>query len=384
MVLTDAPSNYSSIHDDLVYVVYDAKSGDSTTYPNYKYIADIYVNGTLVATVRKVQQPTTGHGIFSIGNIIRNYIATTFNPSPSVLVSQKLASTDFFLNVVVKFGEEYNYTSYYDELVDDSRIFFNNYNGRLVGTTSSLTSKTDKLATNNNLSGKVLLSSSFYLVPYFPTSTSAVTVNVTPNGSGSSFSTSFTPTAAYELQVLNLSPVALNAIHAGAIASDTTSYTVTIGSQTYIIKVICEAMYSTYMVHFLNRYGGFESFLFPKVSRTKYKIEKKDFGKLNYTVDGSGIIQTKNTNGVYNENRSVYSVQYDEKLTLNSDLLTDSEYTWLADLILSPMVFIQDGAYFFPVVISANDYEPKKAVNDDLTNLTIEIEYGQPLNAQYR
>lgn len=378
------PADYSSVHGDLIYTVYDAHSADSDTYPNYKYIADVYVDGSLIARIRKVQNPTTGIGIFNIGQVVRNYLATSFDPSPSILVSQQLGSGAFYIPVIVKFGEEYSYASYYDITVDSERKFFNNYNARLVGSTSSLTAKADKLATNNSLTGRVLHSSSFYFVPYFPTSTSLVSVSVTPSGGGSAFSTSFTPSSAYNLQVINISPGALNALHAGAITSSVKYYTVQIGSETYTIYIDCEAMYDTYMVHFLNQYGGFESKLFTKVSRKKYKVDRKDFGKLNYTVDSSGVVSYKNSNGVYNESRSVYSAQFEEKLTLNSDLLTDAEYTWLADLIFSPMVYIQEGAYFFPAVLSESDYEPKKAINDDLTNLAITVEYGQALNAQYR
>jgi hypothetical protein len=384
MVLTDVPVAYSSVHGDLIYCVFDPHSNDSTTYPNYKYIADIYVSGTLVARVRKAQNPVTGHGVFNISEIVRNYLVTTFNPSPTALVSQSLITGQFFVPVIINFGEEYSYTSYYDVLIDDERTFFNSYDGRLTGLANVLTPKINKLVTNNPLSGKVLLTSSFYLVNYFPTTTASVTVTVTPTGGGSSFSTSFTPGNAYELQVLNIAPVALNALHAGAITSNTTSYTVQVGSQIYTVYLTCEAMYQTYMIHFLNQYGGFESILFTKVSRTKYKVDRKDFGKLNYTVSNSGIISYKNTNGVYNEGLSTYAAQYEERLTLNSDLLTDAEYTWLRDLILSPMVYIQDGAYFFPVTIEDNDYEPKKAINDDLTNLTITIKYGQNLNSQFR
>jgi hypothetical protein len=53
-----------------------------------------------------------------------------------------------------------------------------------------------------------------------------------------------------------------------------------------------------------------------------------------------------------------------------------------SDLILSPMVFIEDGGYFFPCVISDSNYEPKKFINDDLTNLTMNVEFGKQLNAQ--
>ncbi len=384
MNILSTPSVYSSVHDDLIYTVYDAHAADSATFPNYKYIGDVYVGATLVARLKKVQDPTTGIGIFNIGQIVRNYLATTFNPTGGVLRAQTLADGQFKIAVIMKFGEEYSYTATLNIVADSARTFFNNYNGRLLGTTSSLSSKTDAFASNNPLRGQVTFASNFYLVPYFPTTVEAVTVTVTPTGGGSALLTSFTPLTIFDLQVLNLSPQALNAIASGTITSNTKSYTVTIGGLVYRIEIVCEPIYTTYMVHFLNRYGGFESKLFNKVSRKTFDVTKKDFGKLPYTVDGAGVPTYKNANGVYNESRSVYSSQFKEKMVLNTDLLTDGEYQWLADLIISPMVYLEEAGYFFPVVLSENTYDFRKVINDDLSNLTISLEFGNQLNAQYR
>lgn len=387
MTITATPADYSSVHGDLIYTVYDAHSTDSATYPNYKYVADVYVNSTLVATLRKVQDPTTGVGVFNIGQVVRNYLATAFNPTPANIVAQTLGSNDFYVSVVVKFGEEYDFTTYVDLAIDSARRFYNHYNGRIAGALTPLSSKVDNLATNNSLRGEILLSSSFYLVPFLANISGLFQiklVTVTPYGGGTPLSTAFTATQGVHLYVLNLSPVVLNSLQAGTITAATKYYTVQIGSQVYRIDLICEPRYETYTLHFLNQYGGFESKLFTKVSRTKYKVERKDFGKLNYTVDNTGAVNYWNSNGVYNESRSVYSAQIEERLTLNTDLLTNEDYVWLSDLIFSPMVFLQDGEYFLPVVIQEDDYEPKKTINDDLTNLTITVEFGQQLNAQYR
>jgi hypothetical protein len=315
---------------------------------------------------------------------VRNYLAATFNPAAGAIVAQQLADGQFSLSITMKFGEEYGFTAYFALVSDSARIFFNNYNGRLIGTTSSLSAFANKIATNQPSVANLMLANSYYFISYFTTNTSGISYTVTPSGGGSAFSGTITPGTSNEMIIINASPVALNAVHAGAITAATTSYTVQVGSQTYTFKIFCESQYQTNMIHFLNQYGGFESKIFGKVSRKIIEIEKADFGKLPYTVDGSGVVTYKNANGVYNESRSVYSSQYIEKLTLNSDLLTDAEYRWLADLILSPMVFIEDGGYFFPCVITDTNYEVKKFINDDLTNLTISVEFGKQLNAQFR
>lgn len=384
MTILSTPAAYSSLHDDLVYIVSDPKTADPVTYPGYQFVGDVYVDATLVARLKRVPDPETLVGKFNIAQIVRNYVAMVFNPTANVLVPQQLGDGVFRVSVTMKFGEQYDTTTTYEITNDSTRVFFNHYNGKRVGTQSALTSFADKVASNRPLVNKVLLTSSFCFVPYFPTTTSAVSYIVTPTGGGSVFSTTFTPGNALDMQILNLAPVAINAVNAGTINASTTSYTVQIGSETYTFKIICEPVHTPYTLHFLNKYSGFESFIFSKVSRRTLEIQKKDYGRLAYNVDGSGVVSYRNANGVYNESRSTYSAQYKEKLDLNSDLLTDGEYTWLSDLILSPMVYLEDSGYFVPVIISASTYEPKKYINDELTNLLISLEFGSNYSSQYR
>lgn len=379
------PSAYSSFQDDLIYTVADSdKVADPDTYPNFKFIADVYIGGNLVVRLKAVPDPVTGIGIFNVGSIVRSYAAMTFNPAVGSMVADTYGDGEWTVSVTMRFGEEWDYTPTYDLIVDSTRTYFNNYNGRLFGTTSSLTGKIDKVISNRPLSGITMLSSGYLLIPYFPTSISPVSVTITPSGGGSGFTTSFTPGAANVLQLLNVAPANLNALHAGAITSGNTSYTVLIGGQTYTFKVICEPQYTPYTLHFLNQYGGFDTKIFNKVSRKTFDIERKDYGRQPYTIDGDGQVSYKSNNGVYNERRSTYSSLFKEKMVLNTDLLTDAEYAWLEDLLLSPIIYLEENGYFFPVVITDNNYEAKKVINDDLTNLTINIEFGNQLNAQFR
>lgn len=385
LTITATPAAYSSLQGDLIYTVSDSgKTTDPVTFPNFKFIGDVYVGAILVARLKKVPNPVTGIGIFNVGSVIRNYLATTFNPLINTLVAQEMGDTALNLTVTMKFGEEYALTPFLNVTVDSPRVFFNNYNGRLVGITSSMLRVLDRVASNRPFIGKTLLTSTYNLIPYFPTVTTPVPLIVTTYGGGIVLTTTFTPSAANTMQVLNVSPVCLNALQPGTIVPGTFMYTVQIADLTYTFMVICEPIYQPYMLHFLNQYGGFDSRIFSKVSRKTFDITRADFGKLPYTVDGGGVVTYKSNNNVYNENRSTYSVQITEKLQLNSDMLNDGEYAWLADLILSPMIYIEDGGYLFPCVITDTSYEPKRVVNDDLTNLTINIEYGTQLNAQYR
>lgn len=384
LTIKDTPDTYSSVHDCLVYTVLESTMvADPDTYPNFKYIADVYVNGALVARIRKIPDPTYGFGVFDVSQIVRNYVSATFEPVPNALVCWKMAQGKFYVDVQLKFGYEYDFTSYYDVTVDDSRVFYNNYNARKNGYNSDIATVVNDIASRRPNINKIIHGTPYLLIPYFPTNTTEVPVIITPS-SGSVLNTSFTPAASNELHVLNLSPSAINNISPGKIPASLRYYTVEVGGQAYRFNLTCEAQYQVYMLHFLNRYGGFESRMFNKVSRTKFKIDRETYGRLPYEITNTGAVMDKDSFGVYLPSRSVYSSQQEESMTLNTDFLTDAEYKWLSDLIFSTMVFLEDAGYFYPVVITNSNYEPKKSINDDLTNLSIDIDFGQQLNAQYR
>jgi hypothetical protein len=641
IVINANPGIQYSANGDLIFTVYESvKANDPVTYPDYKYVADIYIGVTLVARLKKVPQPDNKRGVFNIGNIVRNYLATTFNPDPLTFQAQQLGLTEFFINATVKFGEEYGFVLYTNRTVDAERIYYNHYNGRMLGATTILPSVLDKAASARPYAGAVGRDSNSSFIPYFPSSASPITITVSKYGSGPttpysnvewgyfatdpttgidsrsmqfslpyayganalninytsvatgmylvlkekitqpvkttwfnttfnngtipdyvfkapvtiglyryyisripvvldsttysivfgngspappspvgavSFTTTITPTnttpaiapgstlvlteatspnfingdgqlkingaifqdifssgsiavnlpigasysfeaynntatsasnpkirlkvtkgatvifdsqisaapgasiiktgvvknAAYRfeittvdtttpvtpididdndpvpftmpLQILNLSPGVINNYIPNFIDDSVDYYTVQIGSGNVLrYNVICEPRYQKYNIHFLNRYGGFDTKLFSKVSRKTIDVAKSSFSQLPYKIDSNGAVSYNNANGVYHETKSTYSSQYTEKLILNSDLLNDAEYTWLADLIISPLVYVEMNGYFVPCSITQSNYEFKKVVNDKLTNLTIDVEFGDQFNAQYR
>jgi len=393
LTIQNTPGTYFSVNGDLVFTCVDlVKAADPVTYPDYKYIADIYIDSIMVGRLKSVPTRVNLMGRFNIASIVRNYIAAAFNPATG-LRSQELGSEEFFIDVQVKFGEEYDFTLYTNVTVDSSRTYYGHYNGRLLGTDTYLAAYVDKVATSRPQAAPIYRGSNNCFVPFLPTDTDTITLEIKRYSEGGLTGTTtatFNPAAANTLQIFNCSPAGINASTPNFIDLNVKYYTVefqtpNISDDSLLrFDLICEGRYEVFSVHFLNRFGGFETRDFTKVSRKTIDIEKMEFGKLGYTMDASGMISYKNANNVYNETRSVYSSQYKEKMVLNTDLLTDAEYLWMADLVLSPMVYIEMNGYFLPAVVVGNNYEYKKTINDKLTNLTINLEFGEQYNAQYR
>jgi hypothetical protein len=337
--------------------------------------------------------PVNGRGVFDISKVVRDYITLNFSPDASNIRVQEMGSGEFFIDVVCKFGENDNGTVTTDIVTDSSRRYYNHYNSRLVGSDTILSDFLDKPLTNRPLTGNTVeLDDDFLFIPYFPTDGDDVTIELKSydsSGLQDSKTVVRTPTAANILQLYNASPTGVN-IGTPIVVSDTLYYTVQFlnpnisDEPLYRFDITCEPKYETHKLHFLNKFGGFETFPFRKVSRRRVEMEKKDFRQRGYSMDASGVISRYNSNNVYREERSTYSSTFDEKLKLSSDFLSDGEYTWLSELVLSPLVYIEESGYFLPITIRQNDYEFKKRVNDKLTTLSLEIEYGGKYNAQFR
>lgn len=388
IVVKTYPGTYQSVHGDLIYVVHEAtKVADPVTYPDYRYLADIYQGAELITRLKAYPDPTTGMGIFNISNILRNYITPAFNPTSGDIFAQTLNSGDFNVSGVVVFGEEYNFVQYPATIAGVGRKFFGHYNGRLLGTATNLSDYYGKVASVRPDRSPIYKNAAFNLIPYFQNGSDIdFTITFFPSGSSTIDSIAAGSTIDSSMIVFNCSFDNINQYYFANTLPDTDEYfeIAFANNRVLTFDLKCEPKHTVYSLHFLNRLGGFESRDFTKLSRKLLEIEKKDFGKLPYTVNASGVVSYYNSNNVYNETRTVYSSQYKEKMTLNTDVLTDGEYTWLGDLILSPMVYIEMDGYFIPIIISSNNYEFKKSVNDKITNLTLSIEFGDQFNTQYR
>lgn len=394
LVLNANPSGYPSAHGDNIFVVFDSvKSANSEAYPDYKYVCDVYIGATLVTRLKKVPQPDNSRGVFNVGPIIRAYVSSVFNPTPAVLRAQQSGLNEFFVTATMKFGDEYDLTTYTNLLVDSARNYYNHYNGRLLGVTSNLDEYTDKALTVRPFATPVNENDAFCFISFLPTDTDNVTLSIKAyNSAGVLLGTitqAYAPSAANTLQIFNVAPSVIGT-HTPGFLANAAYYTVEFqtpndtGDSLLRFDITCEAIYEVKTLHFLNRFGGFESKNFSKVSKKSTTINKSEFGKLPYTISSVGAVEYFNSNKVYNEIRSVYASRYQEKLTLNTDILSDEEYIWLADLVHSPLVYLEDSGYFIPVVISQNNYDFRKRQTDKLTNLTLDIEFGESFTTQYR
>jgi hypothetical protein len=413
IVLNSTPASYSSFNGDILFTAYESvKANDPVTYPNYKYVCDVYIGGSMIFRAKAFPNPVNKRGVFNIAPIVRSYIATQFHPTASGILAQQFGANEFYLDIQCKFGEEYSFTTYTNLTIDSTRRYYNHYNSQLYNSTTILPNYVDHLATNRPYSNSLLYNSAGYYVPYFsvsgtlvvsvtaynPTSAHILTTDGefiliegrrlslagSPSYTTSTGSITLSPTAG-SLQELNLCPSAINHDIPGMISSSTLFYIVTInGSDQLLFVITDECIHTPYTIHFMNQLGGFESVDFRKLSRKTYDIEKKTYVQQPFRMDGSGNMYYTYFTTV-NESLTTYASQYKEKLKLSTDFLQDGDWSWLRELQFSPLVYLAKNGFLFPVSVSGNGYEEKKYVNDrKVSAMIIDIEYGVQLNAQYR
>lgn len=390
------PVDYSSAHGDLIFTLLeDTKPFNSSLYPDYKYVCDVYIGGVLVARLKSFPRPDDKIGVFNIGNIIRNYLPQFFDPTLNVLLSNRFGDGSFSVNVICRFGEEYGTTIFTNIIIDTQRTYFNHYNGRLTGQATILSDYLDKVMSTRPYATPVFRNAKLCFIPFLTTDDTSIDLIIKAYNGGTLVGTttqtiSVTPGSSNVQQLFNVAPAAINSAVPGFINSFIEYYTVEfnttniVDDSIYRFNLICEPKYEVFIIHFLNKFGGFESKEFTKVSRKKIDIEKSSYGSSAYAVNSSGQPEFYSGSKVYRETNKVYAGAWKEKMVLNSDLLKDDEYTWLEDLVLSPLAYIEINDYYYPINISDTNYEPHKVVNDDLTNLTINIEFGDRFNTQYR
>jgi hypothetical protein len=170
----------------------------------------------------------------------------------------------------------------------------------------------------------------------------------------------------------------------GGIPTGATSYTITpedsssnaIGS-TFSITIDNRcSKYDTTDLFFLNRLGGVESMRFNMVRRDAIDILRKSYKSNPYSLS-SGVYSY----GIDAHSKSDYYTEANERITLNTDLLTEAEAVWLKELVMSPRVWMYDGV-LKAVNITSTQYEERKHINDKAFNLTLEITTSIPDKSQ--
>jgi hypothetical protein len=130
--------------------------------------------------------------------------------------------------------------------------------------------------------------------------------------------------------------------------------------------------YDTYRLHWLNKFGSFDSFTFSLVSTEAANVQSYGYQRDPGVWDG-----TSYTYPLYAGQGINFAKTKTETLTLNSDWINQDIQQWLVkSLYDSPLVYLEreNGTEFEPVKVTNSNYTLKQRRRDGLIQETVNID----------
>jgi hypothetical protein len=395
VTILDTPATYSTFNDDLWFVTSSTNSGTT----NFKFVYDILVNGNLVSRTKSFPD-VSGYGIFNSAPIIRAFNSNYFEPSGSSILIE--SNDKLKISYVLEVREEvsgsinvladasgayngYNYTIplFADEFKIDTLNLIS-YEDALLTTSFS-----DNLLTERGEITEIEYGDNFFISYWKKTGgTYIAKVDVINEGNTIGTSVSGVITLSGEFNMFNLNASNVNSWAGSTIInSNTYGYDFYIFNATNSRKIKlrqkCNSKYQSYNLHFLNRVGGYDTMKFGLVNKRNSEYEKSYFRRNEWQLTGSQMSKVDSYNR-YNESNINYNIQHKNTYHLISDWVSGQDYEWLAQLISSPIVYMEVQGAYFPVTIVNNTYNYKLEISDKLFNFEIDVEVGKKINGQFR
>lgn len=369
-------------------------SSTNTAQPNFRYIADIYINGSPdYNRLEVVGHPTYSSGVVDISGIVQTFLDS--HPEDNTTTFKQCGN--HVCGFTVQFGEKYGASSgitTYPNITSKSALAFNgvfdereylsyDFRSYIVNDSDSnlLTdcprievTTTDKycvgyLNTTTN-SAKYLRIRTFEADGSFQ---DEVTI-LNPYNTVSSNGTRSVDIDVSYAWLTTLVTADLATGTAPFIVSNTSYYTVdlldstlTQSTETITVYIVEQCSKSTPVrFKFMNNYGHYDYFTFLGASRKITDIKRSNYKSDNYKWSASGYLG----NSRYRGNTQHQTVLSDA-FTINSDWITEDQSIWLAQLVDSPDVFIYDGSDLVSVNIIDSSYETRYEASQQLFNLTV-------------
>ena len=376
--IVNTPDAGSTAQDDLWHVV----SSTNSTTSEFKYVFDVWINGVQKIRVRQFADPLTNSGYFNASNVVKNsfsyewFVPSSVNNFP--FISAQPSGGQVYIDYDVRYYEQMSGVMSAIQASGTTRAY--NFMAPVFNRRNvTIASKANKWLTNRPNYADSFEDNIIYL-PVYLTATKNLNVK-TYNGSNNLIQT-FTQSFSSGFTQLNISQPALN-IKFGIDFSSVKFYTIDIaGQEVFKVNIQCAGRYDVKNIHFLNSWGMYESKAFDLVSKMTMNVQRKGFEQADYRMTATAVNYKNDT--TYYESGINYFNKGEYKYNLTSNALTDEEYNWISDLILSPQILLQEGTSFYPVTLTNSSYTFNKYVNDKQKVLQLEFDLNISRNSQLR
>jgi len=318
ITIQNSPSNGESVQDTLWHVV----SSNHSSIPDFKYVFDVYVDGVQKIRVKQYPEPGTTYGYFDAGAIVRNSVDYNWLDT-----SAQYQDIPLSIGYDVRYGEEYSGTTTLN-LVSGTTTAFNwrpdLFRRKIEDPINTLN---HTFMTERNVVAYADFNESLFIGFNNYSGSAFISYEIFNSNNTQIYSTIDYPT--YDFVQINLKSF-LNY----ALSIDGKYVLISGANQTITIYNKCNPKYETIPVHFLNRFGVFETIHFDLVSRLSMDVERKGYERRDFIIDGSSVNYVDVSNK-YAESKINYSNKMNWLYRLTADAMNDTDYAWASQLINS-------------------------------------------------
>ena len=161
-------------------------------------------------------------------------------------------------------------------------------------------------------------------------------------------------------------------------------------SSKYTVNLNCPTLkgFEPIRLTWLNQWGTWDYYTFTMKSSKMLSTKGSTYQQLEGSWNDSAYRIDSFKGG-----KKSFRVNATEKITMNTDFVSESESEWFEDLINSPEVYILEGfktdtansalnKYVTPVRLTTSSYTKKTVANDKLMQYTFEVEKAKTLRTQ--
>jgi hypothetical protein len=396
ITILQEPTTPGPVFNDQNWMV----SSNNTAQPNFQFIAEVYsAGGTLLCKLKRPIETGTTKGWFSLGRIIEAYLSYNFAYN-EIVSSQNLSS---YYRYYIKFGEEYGSTvTEYLNLATGTTTFVWNaalktyefpafsisswqYDNGSTGVGRFLTPIRSNYPTTLNQWGHLWLLQK----PSAPPDR----VKVVAYDSAGATTTSYFATGlttndpAYTLIRIPAHPENLNGIvtlvsgtPGSVIPSTTVYYTLqmynsaapALTGEVMRFDVNCESNFTTPVVlYWMNRYGGFDSFVFDGQNQYKSDTQRKAYRRNQRAISGNNYLYSADGLGMVN-----HFTEVSESVQLTTRWLNSTEMELLDQLATSPLVYMLKDGVVTGMTVTGTAHNKKTGEEFEAVQYDFELAYA--------
>lgn len=379
IIINSNPPSGSSVHDNMWHVA----TSDNSGLTDMKYVFDVYIGGVQKIRVKQYPEPDNGKAYFDAGPTVRNSMTYAwFEPVDTAYAAQPDMNGQIGIVYSLRVGEDVSGVTT-SNMASGEISGYNWCPPMFKRRVTGLSDKLNKWLTNRPLLAKTKEGERLYAGFYTNT---ALTLRCETfdgsNNSITSVSGSSTPVPNGFVQ-MNIGTTALTAL-LGISFSGVKYYDVWFNSfEKMRVYLTCNPKYTPTLIHFLNRWGMYDTQRFDLVSKLTMDVERKGFEQRDYKLNGNSVDYYSSSNRYY-EGKLNYSNKAAWTYKLTADAMSDADYEWMADLMGSPQILLEHDGYCYPVTIEQTNYEYSTYVNNRLKPLEIEFKLNTNRMTQLR